>query len=332
MSLAEHPPQGASRDGTACLPHAEVTDLLEARGEDMLQEAAATRAGSEVGGARSCTAGFTVGDGDGTLREGDDAAVGERDYTHRGGKGREGGVAGRVGLALDLPGDGPDLWVELLQKPSLAQGFGEEGPGDGRERLNGDQEGDSGGEPLGTVCGEAATRADGVEVRMGRELPAPGREETGTTRESGADATLVCGEACEGGGRSLAQGVVGNALMCADTGSQGLRAGNGAEAGRPWKLWVQMVLEPQRGWMRLTLGAVAIAACMVDAVLMATALALIQAVAIGTAWAVLHGPESLAVRQGQMGGALQVLRRVSLADILDGGYGRSPCLRALLRV
>jgi hypothetical protein len=51
------------------------------------------------------------------------------------------------------------------------------------------------------------------------ELPAPGMEDTSETREIGADETLVLGEAFEGGGRSLEQGVVGNALsgrQCAD--------------------------------------------------------------------------------------------------------------------
>ena len=119
VSLEEHPPHGVRRDGTACMPHAEVTDLLEALGEDMLKEAADTRAGIELGGARSCTAGFTVGEGDGTLLEGDDAAVGDGDFTHRGGKVLASGGAGRVGLAMDMPGDGPDLWVDLLQKPSV---------------------------------------------------------------------------------------------------------------------------------------------------------------------------------------------------------------------
>ena len=100
---------------------------------------------------------------------------------------------------------------------------------------------------------------------------------------------------------------------------------------RPWELCVQMVLEPHLGCVVLTLGAVAVATCVIDAVLSATALALVEAVSIVTALAILHGTESLSVRQGQSGEALQILWRVSLEDVLDGGHGRSPCMRALMR-
>jgi len=62
-----------------------------------------------------------------------------------------------------------------------------------------------------------------------------------------------------------------------------------------------------------------------------TALALREAGAVMAAWAVWDGADDLAVCEGQMGVALQVLWRTGGEDIAEGGHGRSPCMRALRR-
>ena len=59
----------------------------------MLEEPAEKLDGVEVGGAGARPAHFPVGEGDRTVREADDALVGEGDPENRGGKGGEGGVA-----------------------------------------------------------------------------------------------------------------------------------------------------------------------------------------------------------------------------------------------
>jgi len=59
--------------------------------------------------------------------------------------------------------------------------------------------------------------------------------------------------------------------------------------------------------MLLTLGTVAVATGMVDAVLSPTAGALIEAMAVRAALALLDGADDLAVRDGEVGRALQVL-------------------------
>ena len=59
--------------------------------------------------------------------------------------------------------------------------------------------------------------------------------------------------------------------MRADEGSEGLRDGEGEEEVRPGKLFVQVVLEPLLGFMLLTLGTVAVATGMLDAVVSPTA-------------------------------------------------------------
>ena len=100
---------------------------------------------------------------------------------------------------------------------------------------------------------------------------------------------------------------------------------------RPGELFLQMVQEPALGCMVLTLGTGTVAAGMVDTVLSATGLALVEAMTVMAAVALLDGGHGLLVRQGQMGEALQVLWRKRVKDILDGGHERSPCIRESMR-
>jgi hypothetical protein len=74
------------------------------------------------------------------------------------------------------------------------------------------------------------------------QLPAPGVEDAGATREVGADATLVWGEPFAGEGRGVAHGLGGEALMGAEKGAQGVRDGAGEEDGRPRQVFCQVVL------------------------------------------------------------------------------------------
>src|SRR5215813_6146286 len=91
------------------------------------------------------------------------------------------------------------------------------------------------------------------------------------TREVRTDETLVFGQPFEGESRSFAHGVVREALMRADEGSERLRHGEGEEEVRPGKLLLQVVEEPLRGFMLLTLRTVTIATSMIDVVLCPTA-------------------------------------------------------------
>jgi hypothetical protein len=70
----------------------------------------------------------------------------------------------------------------------------------------------------------------------------------------------------------------------------------------------------------LPLRAVAIATGMIDAVVFATARALIEAVAIIPAAAVLDGADDLVVRGAEVGRALQGRRGEDVEDIADGRH------------
>ena len=172
---------------------------------------------------------------------------------------------------------------------------------------------------------------DGVDVGVVLELPAPGMEDARETREVGADETFVFGQPLESRCRRLKQGLVREALMRADEGSACLRDGEGEQDVRPGQLCVQVVLEPLLGCMLLTLWAVPVATGVIDAVLLATPLALREAVAVVPALALLDGANDLALCEGQMRGARKVFWRTSRAELAEGGHGRRPCRRALRR-
>ena len=114
MCLQDHQAQGVGRDGTACMQKAEVTDFHEAIGQDMLEEPADKLDNVEGGGSWACTARFTIGEGDGAVFEAHDASVGDGDPEDIGGEVFEGRVALCIGLRVDVPGDGPDLWIDVL--------------------------------------------------------------------------------------------------------------------------------------------------------------------------------------------------------------------------
>ena len=119
--------------------------------------------------------------------------------------------------------------------------------------------------------------------------------------------------------------------MRADKGPEGLRDGEGEEEVRSGQLFFQVVLEPLLGCMLLTLGTVAVATGMIDAVLPPTVVALREAMAVVATLALSDGADDRAVCGGEVGIALKVRWRKGGKDIAEGGHGRSPCMRALRR-
>jgi len=147
LSLQDHPAEGVGRDGTTGMEKAEMPDVHKAIGQDVLEEPAEKFHDVEVGGAGAHTAGFTGGEGDGAVFEAHETAVGESDPEDRRGEGGAGGVPMVIGLTVDVPGDGPDLWGDVLQQSSVAHVFFEKSAGDGGEGFDRDKEVGSGGQP-----------------------------------------------------------------------------------------------------------------------------------------------------------------------------------------
>jgi hypothetical protein len=156
-------------------------------------------------------------------------------------------------------------------------------------------------------------------------------QDAGEPREGGPEAPLIGGEPFEGERRGMEHGVVREALMRADEGSERLRHGEGEEEVRPGPRLFEVGFKPLLGFRLLTLGAVAVAPGMMDAVVFPTAGALREAVSVVAALTVLDGAEDLAGREGEGGVTLKGFWRKGGADITEGGHGRSPCMRALRR-
>jgi len=116
-------------------------------------------------------------------------------------------------------------------------------------------------------------------------------------------------------------------LMGAEKGTEGFRDDEGEEKVWPGELLLQVVMQPLLGFMLLALGTVPVATGMLDPVVLATAVALREALSIVSALAVLASAEDLAGRGRQRGRALQGLWGKGGADIVEGGHGRHPCMR-----
>lgn len=131
VGLHEHRAEGVGRDGTAGVEKAEVANLPEAIGQDVLEEAAHKLQDIERSCPRSSASGFAIGKGDGTLLERDNASVGEGNPEDIGGKVGKGRVAIWMGLRMDIPRDVPSLWVDVFQQSGLSDVIFEEGTVDG---------------------------------------------------------------------------------------------------------------------------------------------------------------------------------------------------------
>lgn len=131
VCLQDHGAEGIGRDGTAGMHKAEVADFHETIGQDMLEEPAEKLHGIEARGAWACTAGFTIGEGNGTLLEGDDPAVGDGDSEDIGSEVLEGCGPVWVGLAMNVPVGFPNLWIDPCEQSSLAHVVFEESAVDG---------------------------------------------------------------------------------------------------------------------------------------------------------------------------------------------------------
>ena len=309
-----------------------MPDFHTAFGQDVREEPAEQLHDVELGRAEAAgPAHCPRGEGDGTVHEAHDAAVGDGNVEDGGSEGGEGGGAVGLCLTVDMPGESPPLGSDVLQQSGVRHGFFAERTGDGGARCDRHKEVGARGPPSRAVLGEAPTGHHGMDVRVVLELPAPRRQDTGATRQVRPNEALVVGQPLEGRCRGLQQGVVREAWRRAEEGAERLRDRKGAKAVRPRELCVAVGLKPLRRSMLWALGAVAVATRRLDAVWSRTVWALREARAIGAAAAGLEGADHLTVCGGEVRRALQVCGRKSGADVPQGGHGSRPCMRVLRR-
>ena len=128
-----------------------MPDFHQAIGPDMLEESAQQLDGVEMRRTEAGTAHVTGGARNRAVLEAYDAAIGEGDPEAIRGKGGEGGGSVRMGLTVDVPGDGPHVGGDGLQQSGWAHSFFEDGTGDGGEGFDGDKDVGAGGHPWRAV-------------------------------------------------------------------------------------------------------------------------------------------------------------------------------------
>ena len=130
------------------MPQAEVPDLVNASGQDVLEEAADELAGFERHGPPRGVIHLLVTERDLAVFDGEDAAVGDGDTVNVPSQVAQ-DVIGALdaGFAVDHPVLSPDLGRDLDVRQRLGQAVPEPGPEDRRQGLHGHQVVLSGGPP-----------------------------------------------------------------------------------------------------------------------------------------------------------------------------------------
>jgi hypothetical protein len=126
----DHRSDGVGCEATGGVHKAEVAHLHAARRQDMLEAAAPTLKDVEAGGAWTGTAWFAGGAGDAALLPAAEAPVGDGHFADRGRQVGEGGGALGIGLAVDVPWGGPDVWIALCKLSGSAHLLCEERAGE----------------------------------------------------------------------------------------------------------------------------------------------------------------------------------------------------------
>jgi hypothetical protein len=121
VSLLDQLAARRKRDGTARVEKAEVADFHETVRQDLLEEAADKCHDIELGGAEACTPHFPVGERARTVCEAHEAGVGDGHRKAIRSEIGEGSVAMVIGLTVNVPGDGPNLRIHLLQQTGMVR-------------------------------------------------------------------------------------------------------------------------------------------------------------------------------------------------------------------
>ncbi len=109
---------------------------------------------------------FAVANPHRAVLDGNDARVGNGDFEDVGGEIFDSGLAGANRLAVDVPGDLPEIRWNLIEQIGLLQQIAELGSEDYRESFDGEKEIDSGRMPRAIGRTDSAARNDVVNVGM----------------------------------------------------------------------------------------------------------------------------------------------------------------------
>jgi hypothetical protein len=113
----------------------------------MLQEATDEFDNIEGQDSRSFTVGLAIANEHGAVLDAEDARVGDGDFENVGSQIFESGITGGDRLAVDIPGNLPDIGWDSIEEFCFFHQIAELGSKDFRESFYGEKEIDSGGMP-----------------------------------------------------------------------------------------------------------------------------------------------------------------------------------------
>jgi hypothetical protein len=240
-------------------------------------------------------------------------------------------VAPWGGLAVDVPWGGPAVWGDLCELSSRVPLWCAERAGERCQGSHGARAVRSGRQPCLALLGEAAARADVMEVGMLWQWSPPGRQDARQAGQRRAEAARGCGQACARLCRGRAQALGGEPGRGAAQGAQRFWHGAGEQAGRPRQLVSARVGQPRRGCLRLPWWTGSLATGMGAVMMWSTTCAGREARAVGAGAAAAEGVKGLGGRGRAMGRALAIRWSVGGDNGAHGAHDASPRMRAVRR-
>jgi hypothetical protein len=193
----DHRSDGVGLHATVGVHKAKVSHLHEARWQDMLEEPAHQLKDVKASGARRGTSGFAVGEGDAAVLQADEAPVRDGDFEDVGREVFAGSGTMGSRLAVHVPGEVPDVGIDLGKLPGGAHRLLEESAGERRQGSHRDRAVGSCRQPCLTLWCESAARDAVVAVRMLWQWSAPGMQDASETGQGCAKEAWLFGEALE---------------------------------------------------------------------------------------------------------------------------------------
>jgi hypothetical protein len=251
-------------------PQPIVADVVDPLGPHMRQKAPAELMGGQGHGLPTLVLGVLVAEAHLPISDGAEAVVGQRDAVDIPAQVLQDWLrAWRGRFTVDDPPFGPDHLGKGQVGAFLTHQIATQPATELREGLDGHQGGRAGGPPRGPVGGDPAGWPQTVPVWMIDEGPGPGVEDAENADEP-PDIMGVCRERDARVGRGAAQHVVQVGLVAADQRPQLVGQGQDDRNVGDREEFLAPVCQPGFGVEAMTRGAAAVAAGVVDIVVLPT--------------------------------------------------------------
>ena len=251
--------EGSQEQALRGAEEAEIADLDEALGQDVLEEAVDELFGREGAEFELVCVGRAVVKGDLVIFEFYQAAVADGDTEDVGSQVLEGSATIADRFAMDNPILLPDGGRDIVGEAGFLKGVKEFGPEDFGEGFDWEQEVMVGREPGAVIGGQPTGRDEIVNVRMVGQVTSPGVQDADQT-ELSPDKAGVLGQMLCRSCRGTKEQVIDKRLVTAGDWAQGSGDGEGEHEVRDGQQKILLFLQPFLGFVVLAFWTVAVAA------------------------------------------------------------------------